>query len=156
MKWRKLTAFALSTVMITLASCESEQETFDENYYENNSIVMSGTNEVPSVTTTGTGSVKANYSKLSRILNYTVSFSGLSANATAAHIHGTAEPGVNAGILQTFNNFPLQKQGTYTGTLFLDGVKLKEEDLLAGRYYVNIHTSTNTGGEIRGQLILAQ
>jgi hypothetical protein len=40
--------------------------------------------------------------------------------------------------------------------LLIDGVKFTEEYLLGGRYYINIHSKTYSGGEIRGQLILAK
>jgi hypothetical protein len=73
-----------------------------------------------------------------------------------AHIHGLGGVGVAAGVLQTFSPFPAATSGTYSGTLFIDGVKFTEEYLLGGRYYINIHSKTYGGGEIRGQLILAK
>ena len=42
--------------------------------------------------------------------------------------------------------------GTYTGTLLADGVVVKEDDLLNGVYYINIHTAAYPNGEIRGQI----
>jgi hypothetical protein len=40
--------------------------------------------------------------------------------------------------------------------LLIDGIKFTEENLLARRYYINIHSKTYGGGEIRGQLVLAK
>jgi len=152
MKLPKLTAFIFSSIL--LASCSQADDIFNDNNYVGNALPMSGAQEVPAVTTGASGSINASYNRLSRILSYKVSFSGLSGNATAAHIHGTAEAGFIAGVLQSFSGFPAKTAGTYSGTLYVDGIKIKEAELLAGWYYVNIHTAANSGGEIRGQLIL--
>lgn len=156
MKGTKLAASILVIVFVVFFSCRDEEEIYYDNYYTGNNIAMTGSNEVPAVTTTGSGVINANYSKLSKTLNYSLSFSGLADSATAAHIHGLAGPGFNAVFIQTFSSFPRRKEGTYTGTLFFDGIKLKEEDLLAGKMYINIHSKTYPNGEIRGQLILTQ
>lgn len=153
MKVPKLTAFFLCLSIIFITSCKSSEDVEKDNTYVG-TITMTGAQETPPVTTSATGSIDANYNRLSKTLNYTVTFSGLSDSAVAAHIHGLGEIGILAPVMQTFNNFPRRKAGTYTGTLFIDGIKFTEEDLLAQRYYINIHSKTNGGGEIRGQLIL--
>ena len=140
--------------VIFLLSCTDPEEFEKENTYVG-TITMNGAQETPPVTTSATGTIEATYSKLSKTLSYKVTFSGLSGNATAAHIHGPGEAGIMAGVLQTFT-FPAKTSGTYSGTLFIDGVKIKEEELIAGRYYINIHTAANPAGEIRGQLALAK
>src|SRR6187402_1145559 len=114
---------------------------------------MSSSQETPPFTSSATGTIDANYSRFTKTLSYKVTFSGLSGPATAAHIHGLGEVGVTAGVLQTFSPFPAAASGTYSGTLFIDGVKFTEEYLLGSRYYINIHTAAKTAGEIRGQLI---
>jgi len=146
----KLIALALSIASLTFTSCEGED--YSDGLSTNNNIVLSGANEVPAVTTAATGKAVATYNTRSKTLHYTITWSGLTANASMAHIHGPASPGFNAPILQTFTNFPAATSGTYTNTLFADGVQIKEEDILAGRLYINIHTSTFPAGEIRGQI----
>ena len=42
--------------------------------------------------------------------------------------------------------------GKVSGTMLADGVVVKEQDLLNGLYYMNIHTAANGGGEIRAQI----
>lgn len=155
MKLPKLTAILLTLPLIILFSCKSTEEVEQDNIYYGN-ITMSGAQEVPANNTTATGNVDANYNKLTKTLTYKVTFSGLSGNATMAHIHGPGEPGINAAIMQNFVGFPLTGAGTYSGTLLIDGVRFIESDLLAGWYYVNIHTALRPGGEIRGQIILAK
>jgi hypothetical protein len=79
-------------------------------------------------------------------LRYYIVGSGLSSAETAAHIHGTALHGTNAGVLVAL---PLgnPKVGVY------NYAEADEEAILTGRTYVNIHTVTNPGGEIRGQIV---
>lgn len=156
MRVPKLTAIFISLSILFLVSCKSTDEVDKENNYVGTALPMSGAQETPPVTVSATGSIDANYNRLNKILTYKITFSSLSGNATAAHIHGLGEAGVAAGVVQTFVGFPAATAGTYSGTLLVDGVKIKEEDILAGRYYANIHTAAKPAGEIRGQLILTK
>lgn len=72
---------------------------------------------------------------------------GLSGPATAAHFHGPASAGANAGVVVPFANAasPIEGQATITAA--------QAADLMAGRWYANIHTAANPGGEIRGQML---
>jgi hypothetical protein len=155
MKLPKLTAILLSLPILFLFSCKSTEEIEQDNIYYAN-LTMSGSQEVPASGSSATGTVDANYNRLTKTLTYKITFSGLSGNATASHIHGLAEPGINAPVLQSFSPFPAATSGTYSGSLLIDGVKFTEENLLAGRYYFNIHTAAKPGGEIRAQLLLAK
>jgi hypothetical protein len=156
MRLPKLTAFFICLSILFLTSCNDTDELEDENIYYGKALPMSSSQETPPFTSTATGSIDANYNRLTRTLSYKITFSGLSGNATAAHIHGLGEPGVMAGVLQTFSPFPAATSGTYSGSLLIDGVKFTEEYLLGGRYYMNIHTAAKPGGEIRGQLVLTK
>ena len=53
---------------------------------------------------------------------------------------------------KTSGKYTYAKSGTLSGTLLVDGTVIKENDLLNGQYYLNIHTSVYPGGEIRGQI----
>lgn len=156
MRAPKLTAFLFPLFILVIVSCKKTSEVERENIYVGNYLPMTGAQETPAVTTTGSGNIVAEYNKLTKTLSYKITFTGLSDSAVAAHIHGLGETGVQAPIVQTFSNFPRRKEGSYSGTLYADGVKIKEEDILASRYYINIHSKTYSGGEIRGQLILAR
>lgn len=157
MRLPKLTAILLTLPVLFLFSCKSTEEIEQDNIYYAN-LTMSGSQEVPPSGSSATGTVEANYNRLTKTLTYKVTYSGISGTgATAAHIHGLGEPGINAPVLQGFAlPTPPATSGTYSGTLLIDGVKFTEENLLAGRYYVNIHSAAKPGGEIRGQLILAK
>jgi hypothetical protein len=65
-----------------------------------------------------------------------------------AHIHGPAAVGANAGVVVPFKA-PVTSPITGTATL----TDAQMADLEAGKYYANVHTAANPGGEIRGQLM---
>ena len=81
-----------------------------------------------------------------KVLHYSISFGGLLAPQTAAHIHGPAPAGVAAGV-----RFPLPNGSPIAGTVG-PLTAAQEADLNAGLYYVNVHTTMFLGGEIRGQI----
>ena len=106
-------------------------------------------NEVPPVATSGGGSVDAAFNKDTMQLRWKVSYSGLTGNATAGHFHGPAGVGVNAGVaLGWVNPITSGMQGSATLTA------AQAADLMAGRWYANIHTAANPGGELRGQMMV--
>ena len=109
---------------------------------------MDTKSEVPAKTTDGKGSVEATLDTGTKVLTYTVTYSGLTGPATMAHLHGPAAPGANAGVLVPFKA-PLESPIKGTATLTDDQVK----ELMAGQMYANVHTAANPGGEIRGQLV---
>jgi hypothetical protein len=108
---------------------------------------LSGAQEVPAVSTAGTGTLDATFDKSSRKLAYTVTYTGLSGPASAAHFHGPAAPGQNAGVIVPFPNpeSPIRGEATLT--------EAQAADLLAGRWYVNVHSRAHPGGEIRAQVV---
>lgn len=107
---------------------------------------LKGSNEVPANTTTGTGTIQVSYDTTSKVLSWTGSYTGLTGAATAAHFHGPAEPGKNAGVAvpAPASASPFSGRATLT--------EAQAADLTAGRMYFNIHTAANPGGEIRGQV----
>jgi len=108
---------------------------------------LDGKSEVPATTSTATGTAALDYDAASKKLSWTVTYSGLSGPATAAHFHGPAEAGKNAGVAVAIPNAaasPVKGEATLTDA--------QAADLLGGKYYINIHTAANPGGEIRGQV----
>lgn len=111
------------------------------------SATLSAANEVPPNSSTATGMVHASYDRASMVLNYTVTFTGLSGPATMAHFHGPAAAGANAGVVVPFATQASPIEGKYQLT------ESQVADLMAGKWYANVHTQANKGGEIRGQLM---
>jgi hypothetical protein len=108
---------------------------------------LSGKTEVPPNASNGTGTADLDYDPATKKLAWKVTYSGLSGPATAAHFHGPAEAGKNGGVAVAIPNAttsPVEGSATLTDT--------QAADLLAGKYYVNIHTAANPGGELRGQV----
>jgi len=116
-------------------------------------LPLSSNQEVPVNNSTATGSMDISYSKENHFLKYTVRWDGLTDKPLMAHIHGTAAKGVNAGVRHDLTNVLTKAtSGSFTDSVIVDGNMLKEDSLIKGFYYINIHTPANQGGEIRGQI----
>lgn len=116
-------------------------------------LPMGSDQEVPANKSTATGTADVTYNKDTKMLTYTLNWSGLTGKATMAHIHGTAPRGTSAGVKHDLTNV-LKKEtsGSFTDSVKIDASDIKEDSLLSGFYYFNIHTPANPGGEIRGQI----
>src|ERR1700730_14160645 len=136
---------------------------------------LSGANEVPPIASPGTGLATVILDPTAQTLQVNATFSGLTSNDTAAHIHCCAPLGTNVGVATTvpaFPGFPLGvTSGTYNSVVFdltqstiynaafvtLEGGLAQAEAALiagieSGPPYFNIHTRNNPGVEIRSQL----
>jgi hypothetical protein len=108
---------------------------------------LTGAAEVPSNASPGTGTFEARLNKDTQVLKWRVTYAGLTGPVTAAHLHGPAAPGSNAGVVVPFPGAlasPIAGEATLTSA--------QVADLMAGRWYVNLHTAAHPGGEIRGQV----
>ena len=136
---------------------------------------LTGANEVPPVPSSATGLATVVLDAAAQTLQINATFSGLTSNTNAAHIHCCAPLGTNAGVATTvpaFPGFPLGvTSGSFTSAVFdltqptiynpafvtLQGGLTQAEvaliaGILNGTTYLNIHTVNFPGGEIRGQL----
>jgi hypothetical protein len=158
MKWIKLTVLSSLSLalLLSITSCEKNAEKKKITDYQKSGIVLSAAQETPANNSPALGTMDVFYTKETRILSYTVKWSGLTSAPILMHIHGLAPRGYAAGVVQTIlaaaNPTLFPATGSYSGTLLVDGVVVKEADLLNGFYYMNIHTTANPGGEIRGQI----
>jgi hypothetical protein len=136
---------------------------------------LTGANEVPPVASPGTGHVTVALDTTAETIKIDATFSGLTSNDVAAHIHCCAPLGTNAGVATTlpaFMGFPLGvTSGTFDHTFSLTDSTFYnpafvmshggtvaaaeaalETGILDEMTYFNIHTVNFTGGEIRSQL----
>ena len=95
----------------------------------------------------GTGSATMTLDTVSNLFSWNINWSGLVAPETIAHFHGPALPNQNAGVQVGFDH----TTNPSIGNAVL--VDFQEADLLAGLWYINIHTEAFPGGEIRGQVL---
>jgi hypothetical protein len=108
---------------------------------------LSGKSEVPPNDSAGSGSVEASFDTDSKMLTWTITYSNLTGDATAAHFHGPAAAGANAGPVVPIEGSlasPIEGSATLTDA--------QADDLDAGMWYFNVHTAQYPDGELRGQL----
>ena len=108
---------------------------------------LRGGNEVPPNAGQGSGSVDAVFNKDTNLLRWKVNYAGLTGGATAGHFHGPAAVGANAGVALGWTA-PISSGMEGSATL----TPAQAADLMAGRWYANVHTATYPGGEVRGQM----
>jgi hypothetical protein len=106
---------------------------------------MDGAQENPPTPSAGRGFGLFNVNTVNDTMEYYVSYGGLGAPETAAHFHGPARHGINAGVV-----FPLALGSPKVGTWAYPPAM--ESAILDGMTYVNVHTTAFPGGEIRGQI----
>jgi hypothetical protein len=134
-----LAAFACVTCLVVGSPAQSEVMSLKAD--------LKGSNEVPSNTATGSGSVALTFDTASKRLSWKGTLAGLTGAPTAAHFHGPADPGKNAGVQVSIPNPGPSFEGS---ALLTEG---QAADLLGGRIYVNIHTAVHPGGELRAQIV---
>jgi len=136
---RGMLAAVVAALVFALAGCA------DMGTSGAGKVTLSGSQEVPPVTTaaSGSGTIIVNADKS---VSGSVTTTGVA--ATAAHIH-TGAPGQNGPVI-----IPLAKTGDGTWSVAA-GAKLTDaqyDNYKAGNLYVNVHSAANKGGEIRGQM----
>ena len=102
----------------------------------------------------GTGVVTID--TVTNLLTWEITYQGLTGPIVApgAHFHGPADFGVTAGVrLHLTMDLPQPASGTITGSATVNAQQ--RDDILAGLWYVNLHTAMNPPGEIRGQVVPA-
>lgn len=139
---------AVLAVFALLAGCKDHD--INDQIIVQEGLLLSGAQESPANGSAAAGSAVVKYNKTSRMLEYTVTFNNLSGNPAAGHIHASAPRGANSGVLIPFSGLPMATSGVVVGTSAVAADK--EQDLLNGLFYINLHTATFPGGEIRGQI----
>ncbi|MDQ3799501.1 MAG: CHRD domain-containing protein [Acidobacteriota bacterium] len=114
---------------------------------------LSGAQEVPPTTTSARGFGIVTLNDAETQIRFSLTFSGLSSNQTAAHIHGAAAIGANAPVL-----FNIGSTGATSGTftaLTQNVTPAQVQQLKSGLWYFNVHSNSFPNGEIRGQILPA-
>lgn len=117
---------------------------------ESFTVPLSGANQVPPVATSGKGTAHLTYDPSSRVVTWSIDYSGLSSPATMAHFHNG--PANKNGPVVIW----LSKQGTPPSSPITGQATLTPEQaqqFTAGDWYVNVHSQSHPAGEIRGQVM---
>lgn len=109
---------------------------------------LSGVNEIPANTSSGQGTAEVTLDKDTNQLKWKVVYSDISGPVGAGHFHGPATADKNAGVALGFKG---AMESPITGEATITPEQAK--DLLAGKWYVNLHTKANPAGEIRAQVM---
>jgi hypothetical protein len=114
------------------------------------SVELTGAQQVPAVQTAGVGKADLTYDASTRVVTWSIAFSGFASAATMAHFHGPAAAGANAPV-----TLWLSKQGTPPDSPITGSATLTPDQaaqFIAGQWYVNVHSKDHPSGEIRGQV----
>ncbi len=157
------TAFATILLMLCVSAGGLQNVAFAQQTF---TAKLSGSNEVPPVTTSGSGLAVFHLSSDGKSLDYQLNLTKMN-SVMAAHIH-SGKQGVNgapvAGLFNPSMSGPptgavngLLKKGTLTSSDLSGSLAGKQiSDLVnlikSGGAYVNVHTTKNQNGEIRGQI----
>lgn len=142
----------LLATLLGLVACSNAPVKSNSNAsYRSNTTAMTArlvaANEVPPATSNASGMVDANFDQQTKVLSWTITYTGLSGPATAGHFHGPAVAGVNAGVALPLTgslDSPIKGMATLNAA--------QAGDLMSGQWYMNLHTAANPNGEIRGQV----
>lgn len=154
-KSQLMTIFAVCAILIaTFSGCKKDDKK-EVDPMKRVTVTLSGAQEVPAVSSTGTGSAKLVFDPVMKTINYNISWTLGSPTATTTnmHFHG-AEDGSDlksSGVAIGITGFSTANTGTISGTTVpLTDVQVAQ--LLAGKWYLNIHSSNFAGGELRGNI----
>ena len=115
----------------------------------NYTAALAGASETPPADSKGAGMIDATYDSATKKLAWTITYTGLTGAATAAHFHGPAAPAAAAPPVVPISGplaSPIKGEATLTDA--------QAADLKAGKWYINVHTAAHKDGEIRGQLMM--
>jgi hypothetical protein len=152
---RKPIQLAIGAALVAcslLVSCDKgDDDVQDQTYAVSGN--SSGSQVNPSNTSTATGTMTGSFNARTNLLSYTINWSSLTATAGLVQMYGGAMAGANGTLL-----FPLAittpgVTGSASGSITLNDAQ--ETDLLAGKTYYTVSSSTYPSGEIRGQIVAA-
>ena len=113
-------------------------------------VPLTGAQQVPPVQTAAAGTADLSYDPATRMLTWSVAYNGLSGPATMAHIHGPAAEGKNAPPVIWLSEKGAAVANPIAGSATLTSEQAQQ--MMAGEWYINVHTQANPAGEIRGQV----
>lgn len=154
MPWQKVLFIGIMATL-SFAACKKDKKD-NVNPIQKTTIQLSGANEVPVVTSNGTGSAALTYDPATKMLSYQISWQlgNPSSNTTGMHFHGAenGSPAISSDIVIPIDVTSFSgSSGTLSGsTPVLTDTQIAQ--LLNGKWYLNIHSSVYPNGEMRGNI----
>ena len=156
---RRVLSLAIAGVFTLMfgAAAQAQTITFTANLH--------GGNEVPGVSTGSAGTAVVTWNTTTKAGTYRVDVYNMPVATTASHIHAGAA-GVNGPVIVNFtvpaggisNDYALSGTFGCTDVVVrapqgINSCEDFEQAIMLGNTYVNVHSTVNGGGEIRGQLV---
>lgn len=138
-------------MLLTQSSCNNDDEDIVDTQYTISGNAT-GSQEVPANASAATGTLSGSYNSSNNTLTYTINWTGMSGNLTAAHFHGPALAGATASPIHDITIATNGVSGNASSSIIIHDTT--EAHLLAGKIYYNLHTGTYPGGEIRSQVVV--
>jgi len=153
---RIFTAMAVVFIFLfSFSACKKDKDEEPVDLKKKTTITLSGAQEVPANTSTGTGTGQITFDPTTKIITYSFTWQLGSSTATTTnmHFHG-AEDGSDtksSAVVIGITGFTTASSGSMSGeTRALTDAEVNQ--LLAGKWYLNVHSSTIPGGELRGNI----
>ncbi|WP_242923792.1 CHRD domain-containing protein [Pontibacter liquoris] len=152
--YRNLPLFCLMLLTTFMWGCNQDDDEIQLDLVSFNNVALSSHNEVPEFNSIGTGQFNGVYNRQTKKITYNVTWvlSDLDDNTVGMHFHGPASPNESAPVVIPVTGFSDNSGGTFSGTTRAL-TKDEEEQLLSGKWYFNIHSTTHPTGELRGNLL---
>jgi hypothetical protein len=115
------------------------------------SVALSGAQQVPAVTSPGSGTANFTFDPATHVLTWSITYSGLSSPATMSHLHNGAA-GKNGPVVLWLSTRGAAPTSPFSGSVKLTPRQVAQ--LKAGDWYVNLHSKDHPAGELRGQVVL--
>lgn len=155
---RVLSLAGAAALMLLVGAVSAEAQTL------NFTALLSGANETPGIASGAGGTATVSLNTATRTVTYRVDVYNLPSGATAAHFHAGG-PGVAGPVVVNFtvssgisNDFSISGTASAADLVARGDQGIRSWDdfvqaLTLGQVYVNVHSSVNPGGEVRGQVV---
>jgi len=156
--WQHLLFIVFISVLALGACKKSRNKPAPQNPIRTSNVVLSGGAEVPAVATAGSGTATVSYNTNTKMITYQITWllNNAQSTTTDMHFHG-AENGsatISSPVVIPITGFATGNTGSLTGTtrVLTDA---EANQLLAGKWYINVHSAAFPSGEIRGNIIFS-
>ncbi len=155
---QRVITLAMAGVFALLVSAQAQAQTF------NFTAALNGGNEIPAVNTGSAGTATVSLNATTGVVTYRVDVYNMPVGTTAGHFHAGAAGTIGPTVVNFTIATGISNDYAITGTASATDLTLRaaqgigswedfQQALLLGNIYVNVHSTNNPGGEIRGQLV---